>query len=94
MDLKKWKKDIALVYMVAGMSSRFGGKIKQFAKVGANGETLIEVSLKQALREEEDIRGDLKEIKEELEENEKILAKKRKQESLQHVMVSAIIIRI
>lgn len=34
--------------MVAGLSSRFGGKIKQFAKVGLNGETLIEVSMKQA----------------------------------------------
>ena len=35
--------------MVAGMSSRFGGKIKQFAKVGPNGETLIEVSMDQAI---------------------------------------------
>ena len=42
-------KDIAIVYMVAGISSRFGGKIKQFAKVGQNEETLIEISLKQAL---------------------------------------------
>ena len=42
-------KDIALVYMVAGMSSRFGGKIKQFAKVGPEGETLIEYSLNQAI---------------------------------------------
>lgn len=41
---------IALVYMVAGMSSRFGGKIKQFAKVGPNGETLIEYSLNQAIK--------------------------------------------
>ena len=41
--------DITLVYMVAGMSSRFGGKIKQFAQVGPHGETLIEYSLKQAL---------------------------------------------
>lgn len=41
--------EIALVYMVAGMSSRFLGKIKQFAIVGENGETLIEYSLKQAL---------------------------------------------
>ncbi|MDO8528679.1 MAG: sugar phosphate nucleotidyltransferase [Nanoarchaeota archaeon] len=40
---------IALVYMVAGISSRFMGKIKQFAKVGSNGETLIEYSLNQAL---------------------------------------------
>lgn len=43
------EKLIALVYMVAGISSRFGGKIKQFAKVGPNSETLIEYSLKQAL---------------------------------------------
>lgn len=42
-------KDIAIVYMIAGMSSRFGGKIKQFAKVGPNDETLIECSLKQSL---------------------------------------------
>lgn len=41
--------DIAIVYMVAGMSKRFGGKIKQFAQVGPDGETLIEYSLKQAL---------------------------------------------
>ncbi len=43
------QKEIALVYMVAGISSRFLGKIKQFAVVGENGETLIERSLKQAL---------------------------------------------
>ena len=42
-------KEIALVYMVAGLSSRFGGKIKQFAQVGPNDETLIECSLNQAL---------------------------------------------
>ena len=40
---------VTIAYMVAGMSSRFGGKIKQFAKVGVNGETLIEVSIQQAL---------------------------------------------
>jgi len=34
--------------MVAGMSSRFGGKLKQFAEVGPKGETLIEVSMQQA----------------------------------------------
>ncbi|MFH1802014.1 MAG: sugar phosphate nucleotidyltransferase [archaeon] len=39
----------AVVYMVAGMSSRFGGKVKQFAEVGENGETLMEVSMQQAL---------------------------------------------
>ncbi len=42
-------KELALVYLVAGISSRFLGKIKQFATVGVNGETLIECSLKQAL---------------------------------------------
>lgn len=41
---------VSLVYMVAGLSSRFGGKIKQFAKVGPNGETVIEYSLNQALK--------------------------------------------
>ncbi len=35
--------------MVAWMSSRFGGKIKQFAKVGPNDSSLIEYSLYQAL---------------------------------------------
>jgi len=41
--------NLAVVYMVAGLSSRFGGKIKQFAQVGPSNETLIEYSLKQAL---------------------------------------------
>lgn len=35
--------------MVAWMSSRFGGKIKQFAKVGPHDSSLIEYSLSQAL---------------------------------------------
>jgi NDP-sugar pyrophosphorylase family protein len=38
-----------IVFMVAGMSSRYGGILKQLAKVGLNGETLIEVSVLQAL---------------------------------------------
>ncbi len=42
-------KKISLVYMVAGMSSRFGGRIKQFANVGPNNSSLIEYSLQQAL---------------------------------------------
>ncbi len=42
--------NIALVYMVAGMSNRFGGNIKQFARVGPNNETLIEYSLNQAIK--------------------------------------------
>ncbi|MBW6442409.1 NTP transferase domain-containing protein [Patescibacteria group bacterium] len=41
--------DLAVVYMVAGLSSRFGGKIKQFAKVGPKNETLIEYSINQAI---------------------------------------------
>ncbi len=45
----KMERDIAVVYLVAGMSSRFGGKIKQFARVGPNDETLIEYSVNQAL---------------------------------------------
>jgi len=40
---------VAIVFIVAGMSSRFNGKIKQFASVGPNGESLIEYSLNQAL---------------------------------------------
>jgi dTDP-glucose pyrophosphorylase len=42
--------NISVVYMVAGLSSRFGGKVKQFVKVGPNGETLIELSVQQALK--------------------------------------------
>lgn len=41
--------EIALVYMVAGLSSRFDGKLKQFAIVGPNDESLIEYSMNQAL---------------------------------------------
>ncbi|MFA5931056.1 MAG: sugar phosphate nucleotidyltransferase [archaeon] len=47
---KKPVKKVAIVYMVAGLSSRFGGKIKQFAQVGPKGETLIEVSMQQAIK--------------------------------------------
>ena len=38
--------------MVAGMSSRFGGKPKQMAKIGPNGMTLIEFSVLQALTQQ------------------------------------------
>ena len=38
-----------IVFMVAGMSSRFGGNPKQMAIVGPKDETLIEYSVKQAL---------------------------------------------
>ena len=40
---------VSVVFMVAGMSSRFGGKPKQMAIVGPNNETLIEFSVNQAL---------------------------------------------
>lgn len=43
-------RETPIVYMVAGMSSRFGGRVKQFANVGKNGETLIEYSLNQAIK--------------------------------------------
>ena len=42
-------KELAVVFMVAGISSRFGGRIKQFAKISPKEETLIEYSLNQAL---------------------------------------------
>lgn len=38
-----------VVFMVAGMSSRYGGKLKQFAPIGKNNEPLIKVSVDQAL---------------------------------------------
>jgi len=42
-------KEIAIVYLMAGISSRFNGKIKQLARVGPNSETLLECSLSQSL---------------------------------------------
>jgi len=41
---------VNLIYMVAGMSSRFGNKPKQMAIIGPNNETLIEYSVNQALQ--------------------------------------------
>ncbi len=46
---KKMEQEMPIVYLAAGISSRFGGKVKQLAKVGPNGETLIELSLRQAV---------------------------------------------
>lgn len=40
---------VKLVYMVAGLSSRFEGKIKALANIGPHNETLIELSLQHAL---------------------------------------------
>ena len=42
--------NLSIVYLVAGLSSRFNGKIKQLANVGKNGETFIECSLNQAIK--------------------------------------------
>jgi len=42
--------EIAIIYMVAGISRRFGGKAKGLAKIGPNDETLIEYSLDQAIQ--------------------------------------------
>jgi len=42
-------KVIPVVFMCAGISSRFGGKVKQFSVVGLANETLIEVSMNQAV---------------------------------------------
>ncbi len=44
------KKKIAVVFLVAGLGSRFGEKIKQFANIGYQGETLIEISVEQAVK--------------------------------------------
>ena len=41
---------VAIIFMVAGMSSRFGGKPKQLEKIGPNDESLIEYSVNQALK--------------------------------------------
>jgi NDP-sugar pyrophosphorylase family protein len=49
-EINKDKKNIAIAYLAGGISSRFGGKIKQFAVVGKNGETLIEYSMNQAIK--------------------------------------------
>ena len=43
------KNDLAILYPVAGMSSRFGGKMKWLIKVGPRGESLIEYSVNQAI---------------------------------------------
>lgn len=39
-----------IAYMVAGLSSRFGGKPKAFARIGPNNETLIEISIDRAIK--------------------------------------------
>ena len=42
---------VAIVFMLAGMSSRFGGSPKALSRVGPNNETLLEISLLQALKQ-------------------------------------------
>lgn len=60
-----------LVIMAAGIGSRFGGGVKQLAKVGANGEIIMDYSINAALRAgfnkivfiiRRDIEADFKEI--------------------------------
>ena len=41
--------DVTLVCMAAGLSRRFGGRIKGFARVGPNDEKLVELIIEQAL---------------------------------------------
>ncbi len=41
--------EISLVCLAAGMSKRFGGKLKQFARVGKNNRTLIECIINQSI---------------------------------------------
>ena len=41
---------MTLLYIVGGVSSRFGGKIKPLTIVGPNNETIIEISMNQALK--------------------------------------------
>lgn len=47
--LTKYKMEYPIAYMVAGLSSRFGGKPKAFAKIGPNQESLIEISMDRAI---------------------------------------------
>ena len=42
-------KNITLVIMAAGIGSRYGGGIKQLAKVGPSGELIIDYSIHDAL---------------------------------------------
>ena len=42
--------ETTIVYLVAGMSSRFGGRVKQLVKVGKNDETLMEISVNDAIK--------------------------------------------
>ena len=44
------RRECALVYLLGGLSQRFGGKIKALVRVGQRGEALIEVSLQQAVQ--------------------------------------------
>jgi len=41
--------ELTAVYLAAGASSRFGGKMKFLARIGPNNETLLELSMNQAI---------------------------------------------
>ena len=64
-------KETALVIMAAGIGSRFGGGIKQLAKLGPHGEIIIDYSIRDALNAgfnkiifiiRKDIEADFKEV--------------------------------
>ncbi len=70
-NLEEVKMKKTLVIMAAGIGSRFGGGVKQLAKVGANGEIIMDYSINAALRAgfnkivfiiRRDIEADFKEI--------------------------------
>lgn len=44
------RRPFSAVYLAAGLSSRFGGKIKCLQDVGRHGETLLELSVRQLLK--------------------------------------------
>ena len=41
--------DLTAVYLAAGLSSRFGGRIKALIQVGPNNESLMELSMNEAI---------------------------------------------
>jgi NDP-sugar pyrophosphorylase family protein len=46
----KETKEISAIYMVAGLSKRFGGKPKMLAKIGPEGESFIKYSIDRAIQ--------------------------------------------
>ncbi|MBM3232852.1 hypothetical protein FJZ18_01660 [Candidatus Pacearchaeota archaeon] len=44
------KKEFVVVYLLGGLSHRFGGGIKSLAPIGKSGESLLEISMRQAAK--------------------------------------------